>query len=52
MLSDDAAVMDVVGKPGGLRETMPAGGIHICAGTHGVAAISALHELHIEFTPA
>jgi 3-hydroxyisobutyrate dehydrogenase-like beta-hydroxyacid dehydrogenase len=46
MLTDDAAVMDVVGKPGGLRETMPAGGIHICAGTHSVAAIGALQELH------
>ena len=46
MLTDDAAVMDVVGKPGGLRETMPAGGIHICAGTHSVAAISTLQELH------
>jgi 3-hydroxyisobutyrate dehydrogenase-like beta-hydroxyacid dehydrogenase len=46
MLTDDAAVMDVVGKPGGLRDTMPAGGIHICAGTHSVAAVIALHELH------
>jgi hypothetical protein len=26
-LTDDAAVMDVVGSPGGLRETMPEGGI-------------------------
>jgi len=46
MLTDDGAAMDVVGKPGGLRETMPAGGIHICAGTHSVAAIGALQELH------
>ena len=46
MLTDDAAVMDVVGKAGGLRETMPAGGIHICAGTHSVAAIRALQEQH------
>jgi 3-hydroxyisobutyrate dehydrogenase-like beta-hydroxyacid dehydrogenase len=46
MLTDDAAVMDVVGKAGGLRETMRAGGIHICAGTHSVAAIRALHEQH------
>jgi 3-hydroxyisobutyrate dehydrogenase-like beta-hydroxyacid dehydrogenase len=30
MLTDDAAVMDVVGKPDGPRETMPTGGIHIC----------------------
>ena len=46
MLTDDAAVMDVVGRPGGLREAMPMGGIHICAGTHSVAAIGALQELH------
>jgi 3-hydroxyisobutyrate dehydrogenase-like beta-hydroxyacid dehydrogenase len=46
MLTDDAAVMDVVGSPGGLRERMPAGGIHICAGTHSVAAIGALQDLH------
>jgi 3-hydroxyisobutyrate dehydrogenase-like beta-hydroxyacid dehydrogenase len=46
MLTDDAAVMEVVSQPGGLRETMPKEGIHICAGTHSVAAISALQELH------
>jgi 3-hydroxyisobutyrate dehydrogenase-like beta-hydroxyacid dehydrogenase len=46
MLTDDAAVMDVVGQSGGLKETMPAGGIHICAGTHSVAATRALQELH------
>ncbi len=46
MLTDDAAVMDVVGQSGGLKETMPAGGVHICAGTHSVAAIGALQELH------
>jgi 3-hydroxyisobutyrate dehydrogenase-like beta-hydroxyacid dehydrogenase len=46
MLTDDTAVMDVVGRPGGLRETMPTGGVHICAGTHSVAAIGALQELH------
>jgi 3-hydroxyisobutyrate dehydrogenase-like beta-hydroxyacid dehydrogenase len=46
MLTDDAAVMDVVSQPGGLREAMPKGGIHICAGTHSVAAIGALQELH------
>jgi hypothetical protein len=46
MLTDDEAVMEVVSQPGGLRETMPKGGIHICAGTHSIAAISALQELH------
>jgi 3-hydroxyisobutyrate dehydrogenase-like beta-hydroxyacid dehydrogenase len=46
MLADDAAAMDVVGKPDGLRDAMPKGGIHICAGTHSVAAVGALQELH------
>ena len=42
MLADDAAVIDVVGQPGGLKESLPKGGIHICAGTHSVAAIAKL----------
>ena len=42
MLADDAAVMDVATKPGGLVEALPRGGIHICAGTHSVACIQAL----------
>jgi 3-hydroxyisobutyrate dehydrogenase-like beta-hydroxyacid dehydrogenase len=48
MLADDAAVMDVATKPGGLLESLPKGGIHICAGTHGVAAIQKLKALHGE----
>ncbi len=48
MLADDAAVMDVVGKTGGLLESLPKGGIHICAGTHSVAAIQNLKKLHGE----
>jgi 3-hydroxyisobutyrate dehydrogenase-like beta-hydroxyacid dehydrogenase len=46
MLADDAAVMDVATKPGGLVEALPKGGIHICAGTHSVACIAALKALH------
>jgi 3-hydroxyisobutyrate dehydrogenase-like beta-hydroxyacid dehydrogenase len=46
MLSDDVAVMDVVGQPGGLRDSMTKGTIHVCGGTHSVAAIGALQELH------
>ena len=46
MLTDDAAVLDVAGKPGGIKETLPKGGIHICCGTHGVAAIQKLVALH------
>jgi 3-hydroxyisobutyrate dehydrogenase-like beta-hydroxyacid dehydrogenase len=46
MLADDAAVMEVASKPGGLVESLPHGGIHICAGTHSVACIAALKERH------
>ncbi len=48
MLTDDAAVMEVVTGSGGLKEALPRGGIHICAGTHSVAAIQKLKELHGE----
>jgi len=46
MLADDAAVMDVATKPAGLLESLPHGGIHICAGTHSVACIAELKERH------
>ena len=46
MLTDDAAVMQVAATPGGLKESLPRGGVHICAGTHGVAAIKALKAAH------
>jgi 3-hydroxyisobutyrate dehydrogenase-like beta-hydroxyacid dehydrogenase len=48
MLADDAAVLDVVGQPGGLLQSLPKGGIHICAGTHSVATITKLKALHGE----
>jgi 3-hydroxyisobutyrate dehydrogenase-like beta-hydroxyacid dehydrogenase len=48
MVSDDAAVMEVVEQPGGLKEALPPGGVHICAGTHSVAAIQKLTALHAE----
>ncbi len=48
MLADDAAVLEVVSEPGGLLASLPRGGIHICAGTHGVAAIHKLKALHGE----
>ena len=32
MLADDAAVIEVAGKPAGLVESLPDGGVHICAG--------------------
>src|SRR6478672_10972327 len=46
MLANDAAVMEVVNQPGGLKESLPRGGIHICAGTHSVATIQELKALH------
>jgi len=46
MLADDAAVMEVASKPAGLVDSLPRGGIHICAGTHSVACIAALKERH------
>jgi 3-hydroxyisobutyrate dehydrogenase-like beta-hydroxyacid dehydrogenase len=46
MLTDDAAVLDVVGRAGGIKETLREGGIHICSGTHSVAAIQKLTSTH------
>ncbi len=48
MLADDAAVLEVAGQAGGLLDALPQGGIHICAGTHSVAAIAQLKKLHGE----
>jgi len=48
MLTDDAAVLDVVSQPGGIRQSLPKGGVHICCGTHSVAAIEKLKSLHAE----
>ena len=46
MLADDAAVTEVASEPGGLVDSLPRGGIHICAGTHSVACIAKLKEVH------
>ena len=46
MLADDAAVLAVVGQPSGLKDSLPEGGIHICAGTHSVAAMRKLAAVH------
>ena len=48
MVSDDAAVFEVVNQPGGIRESLPKGGVHICAGTHSVAAIQTLTKIHAD----
>ena len=48
MLADDAAVLDVVTQSGGLLQSLPRGGIHICAGTQSVACMQKLKSLHGE----
>ena len=48
MLADDAAVEDVVTRDGGLLQSLPRGGIHVCAGTHSVACIQKLKKLHTD----
>jgi 3-hydroxyisobutyrate dehydrogenase-like beta-hydroxyacid dehydrogenase len=48
MLADDAAVTEVVAQSGGLLESLPKGGIHICAGTHSVGCIGKLKKLHAD----
>jgi len=48
MLTDDAAVLDVVQQPGGIKESLPKGGVHICAGTHSVAATQKLAGIHAD----
>ena len=46
MLADDAALEDVVGQKGGLLQSLPKGGIHICAGTHSVGIMQRLNAAH------
>jgi 3-hydroxyisobutyrate dehydrogenase-like beta-hydroxyacid dehydrogenase len=48
MLADDAAVEDVVFQNSGLLESLPKGGIHICAGTHGIPAIRRIKKAHAD----
>ena len=46
MLADDTALEDVVFQNGGLLASLPKGGIHVCAGTHGIPAIRRIKEAH------
>ena len=46
MLVEDAAVLDVATRAGGLCDSLPKGAIHMAMGTYGVAAIRALEEAH------
>jgi 3-hydroxyisobutyrate dehydrogenase-like beta-hydroxyacid dehydrogenase len=46
MLVEDAAVIDVALRPGGMRDTLPKDAIHMAMGTYGVATIRALEDAH------
>jgi len=46
MLVEDSAVLDVVLRSGGMRDSLPAGAIHLAMGTYGVAAIRTLADAH------
>jgi 3-hydroxyisobutyrate dehydrogenase-like beta-hydroxyacid dehydrogenase len=48
MVADDAALVEVALMPGGIREALPAGAIHMAMGTHSVAAIRRLAEAHTD----
>jgi 3-hydroxyisobutyrate dehydrogenase-like beta-hydroxyacid dehydrogenase len=48
MLVEDATVIDVALRPGGIRDSLPAGAIHLAMGTYGVAAIRKLEAAHAE----
>ena len=46
MVADDTAVKDVTLAAGGVRDSLAAGAIHLCMGTHSVAAIQTLAKAH------
>jgi 3-hydroxyisobutyrate dehydrogenase-like beta-hydroxyacid dehydrogenase len=48
MLAEDAAVHAVAFGAGGLRQSMPAGSIHLAMGTYGIGTIRALATAHAE----
>jgi 3-hydroxyisobutyrate dehydrogenase-like beta-hydroxyacid dehydrogenase len=48
MLVEDAAVLDVALRRGGIRDSLPAGAVHLAMGTYGVAAIRTLAAAHAE----
>jgi 3-hydroxyisobutyrate dehydrogenase-like beta-hydroxyacid dehydrogenase len=48
MLSDDAALDQVMSGPGGICGSLPAGSIHMIMGTHGTTAIGSCTERHMQ----
>ena len=47
MLADDTALEDVVFRQG-LLDALPKGGIHVCAGTHGIPVIRKIKAAHAD----
>jgi 3-hydroxyisobutyrate dehydrogenase-like beta-hydroxyacid dehydrogenase len=48
MLVEDATVLDVALGTNGIRDSLPAGAIHLAMGTYGIAAIRTLVEAHTQ----
>ena len=48
MVSDDTAVKEVTLGGGGVRDSLAPGGVHLCMGTHSVAAIQAISAAHAQ----
>jgi 3-hydroxyisobutyrate dehydrogenase-like beta-hydroxyacid dehydrogenase len=48
MVSDDSAVKEVAIGPAGVRDSLGSGAVHLCMGTHSVAAIQLLVKAHDE----
>lgn len=48
IVADDAAVKDVTLGTGGVRQSLPAGAIHLVMGTHSVATVQMLAAAHAE----
>jgi 3-hydroxyisobutyrate dehydrogenase-like beta-hydroxyacid dehydrogenase len=46
MLVEDAVILELTTRTGGLCESLPKGAIHMVSGTHGVTTIRALEEAH------
>jgi 3-hydroxyisobutyrate dehydrogenase-like beta-hydroxyacid dehydrogenase len=46
MVADDAALAEVALSPGGLRDALAKGAVHLVMGTHSVAAVRGLAEAH------
>src|SRR5579871_2291285 len=48
MVANDGALAEVALGPGGLRDSLPAGAVHMTMGTHGVRAIVDLAAAHAD----